>query len=612
MSFSIEFCHPIEKAVDQLKSKLEKANVICTSEAELNKGAGIKIIGTCKDHPVVLALYFNRAKGFSTKIVVEKYPQTEIAYLRAEINAKERPIQKSIPIHATITVADCNCRKAIKEALISSKLGFTEITKTEHMEYLAKLQHDGHEVTLTQYLTGALLIQGAYTSLIDTMVNIIDQKKPLTLEERALFFLPAEAESGLRDAISKKTNSIKTELVIGPGQDDDWIRFLFSNDHKTFITGETLTEILEQQPKQLPEYNFLVAIYSKVFEGFLIKLLINKEFFTFEQYRKNPDIPDIGNTLRKGKLKKYIRDTKRHGYIIEDFISVWEGARCKEMHSDPAENMQILSVNSLANAKDKIGGIKTCMKEAFEILVKFGLTDADIAASTPMKDAATTVIIKDETSRVDHNGYIGTDESGKGDYFGPLVIAGVFLDPATEKRLAEAGVRDSKKISDTRIYEFAAMIRSYLSTQQYAVVSIGPEKYNELYGKIGNLNNLLAWGHARVIENILSGIRCDKVIADQFGDESFIQQALMSKGKKIKLVQMPKAEQFTAVAAASILARECFLIRLSELGKTIGIELLKGASPEVENTAKQIIRKNGFDALNKLAKLHFKTTEKLR
>ena len=207
---------------------------------------------------------------------------------------------------------------------------------------------------------------------------------------------------------------------------------------------------------------------------------------------------------------------------------------------------------------------------------------------------------------------IGTDESGKGDYFGPLVIAGVFLDPITEKKLADAGVRDSKKISDNRIFEYGKIIRSNLTTKQYSVVPIGPEKYNELYDKIGNLNKLLAWGHARAIENILSEVICDKAIADQFGDESFIQSALMNKGKKINLIQMPKAEQFTAVAAASVLARECFLAKLAELGKSTGIELPKGASQEVENIARIIIDKNGFNVLNKIAKLHFKTTKKLR
>jgi ribonuclease HIII len=207
---------------------------------------------------------------------------------------------------------------------------------------------------------------------------------------------------------------------------------------------------------------------------------------------------------------------------------------------------------------------------------------------------------------------IGTDESGKGDYFGPLVIAGTLVDQESETRLTAAGVRDSKQISDSSIVIIANEIRRILPKQNYSIVSIGPEKYNELYATIKNLNRLLAWGHARAIENILANNECANAIADQFGDESFIQKALLERGKKIRLIQRPKAEQFIAVAAASVLAREGFLNRLSDLGKTLGIELLKGASPQVEDMARQIIKTNGFDALSKYAKIHFKTTDRLR
>jgi ribonuclease HIII len=206
---------------------------------------------------------------------------------------------------------------------------------------------------------------------------------------------------------------------------------------------------------------------------------------------------------------------------------------------------------------------------------------------------------------------IGTDESGKGDYFGPLVIAGALVDGDSERQLAAVGVRDSKQMSDSSIHETTKIIKSILPKHNYSVVPIGPEKYNELYKKIANLNKLLAWGHARAIENILKHAECQNAIADQFGDESFIKNALLERGKKIRLIQMPKAEQYTAVAAASVLARESFLERLAELGREIGFTLPKGASTEVENVARQISNRSGKQALIKYAKLHFKTTEKL-
>jgi ribonuclease HIII len=201
---------------------------------------------------------------------------------------------------------------------------------------------------------------------------------------------------------------------------------------------------------------------------------------------------------------------------------------------------------------------------------------------------------------------IGIDESGKGDYFGPLVIAAVFVDATTQGELAVMQVRDSKRISDGRILEMAPDIRTICP---HSFVAIGPQKYNELYAKIRNLNRLLAWGHARALENLLERVSCGRAIADQFGDERFILNALQEKGRKIVLEQRSKAESDLAVAAASILARAEFLLRLKRLSDEVGTTLPKGASPAVELAARMVIKKHGRERLSSVAKLHFKTTQ---
>lgn len=201
---------------------------------------------------------------------------------------------------------------------------------------------------------------------------------------------------------------------------------------------------------------------------------------------------------------------------------------------------------------------------------------------------------------------IGIDESGKGDYFGPLVIAAVYVDAATEAELALMQVRDSKKISDGRILEMAPDIRLVCP---HSVVAIGPQRYNELYAKIRNLNRLLAWGHARALENLLDQVPCTRAISDQFGDERLILNALQAKGRAIVLEQRPKAESDLAVAAASILARAEFLLRLKRLSNEVGTTLPKGASPAVELAARMVVKKHGRERLGSVAKLHFKTTE---
>jgi len=201
---------------------------------------------------------------------------------------------------------------------------------------------------------------------------------------------------------------------------------------------------------------------------------------------------------------------------------------------------------------------------------------------------------------------IGIDESGKGDYFGPLVIAAVFVDATTQGELRLMQVRDSKKISDGRILEMAPDIKTICP---HSVIAISPQKYNELYAKIRNLNRLLAWGHAKALETLLERVTCERAISDQFGNERLILNVLQEKGRKIVLEQRTKAESDLAVAAASILARAEFLLRLKRLSSEVGTTLPKGASPAVELAAKMIIKKHGQERLDSVAKLHFKTTK---
>jgi len=202
--------------------------------------------------------------------------------------------------------------------------------------------------------------------------------------------------------------------------------------------------------------------------------------------------------------------------------------------------------------------------------------------------------------------WIGSDEAGKGDYFGPLVTAGVLVDSATAGLLQEYGVKDSKRLSDNSVKGLAARIRGACPC---SVVAIGPAKYNELYNKIGNLNRLLAWGHSRAIENILDKEECDYALADQFGDERFIVNALMEKGKGIEVKQEVRAESDIGVAAASILARAEFVRRLAMLSRKYGMDFPKGASPAVIEAGKAFVRKYGRNRLSEVAKIHFKTTK---
>ncbi|MBI1840481.1 MAG: ribonuclease HIII [Verrucomicrobia bacterium] len=208
---------------------------------------------------------------------------------------------------------------------------------------------------------------------------------------------------------------------------------------------------------------------------------------------------------------------------------------------------------------------------------------------------------------------LGVDESGKGDFFGPLCVAGVYVNASIVRQWKDAGIRDSKAISsDKRIAELAEVIRNTAGCV-HTVVPIGNEAYNRLFRTMHSVNAVLAWGHARVIENLmLQRHRMDpppsRAISDQFAaTKEVVAKALMGLGREIELVQRHKAESDLAVAAASILARDEFVSRLGRLGKQYGVKLPKGASSAVDRVAADFFQQHGKAELEKVAKTHFRT-----
>jgi len=248
-------------------------------------------------------------------------------------------------------------------------------------------------------------------------------------------------------------------------------------------------------------------------------------------------------------------------------------------------------------------GIKAILYKSGKILVQ-GKGACDFAS----KYLGATHEVKPEINASKHESWIGTDESGKGDYFGPLVIAGVFVNKDNLQKLQELNIKDSKKINDELITKLAFKIKS---CSTFSVITITPVKYNELYGKFKNLNSLLAWGHARAIENILEKKECKNALSDKFGNESLIKNALMKHGRTIELEQRHRAEDDIAVAAASILARNEFITRMDKMSHEYQIPFQKGASDKVKEQASEFIRKYGRENLKCIAKLHFKTTKEL-
>ncbi|MBQ6137861.1 MAG: ribonuclease HIII [Kiritimatiellae bacterium] len=217
--------------------------------------------------------------------------------------------------------------------------------------------------------------------------------------------------------------------------------------------------------------------------------------------------------------------------------------------------------------------------------------------------------------------HAGSDESGKGDYFGPLVVCCAYTDERLSSEMKKLGVRDCKQMTDKAVLSAGASLRRLLGPDGYAVVKLGPAAYNRLYAKMKNINRMLAWAHGTAIEELLGKRRgCGRVVVDQFAPtEATIQRALKPLGKAAKVEQRHKAESDIAVAAASVIAREIFLRDIMKMGEEVfgppseGRENVPAGSsdPRVRSLAEEMVRKNGPVWLMNHAKAHFQTTDKV-
>ncbi|MCC6353215.1 MAG: ribonuclease HIII [Verrucomicrobiae bacterium] len=207
-----------------------------------------------------------------------------------------------------------------------------------------------------------------------------------------------------------------------------------------------------------------------------------------------------------------------------------------------------------------------------------------------------------------YEAHIGVDESGKGDFFGPLVTAGVYADASAIEALVGAGVKDSKAVtSDKRVAELAEAIAETPGARA-EVIAISPAKYNELQQRMRTVNELLGWAHAKVIENMLGRVQCARAVSDQFArTEWTIRKHLGPRGRAIELEQRHKAESDPVVAAASIIARDRFVRALDGIGNEMGERILPGASAQVKALAVRLVRRHGAEAVSRVVKTHFKT-----
>lgn len=274
--------------------------------------------------------------------------------------------------------------------------------------------------------------------------------------------------------------------------------------------------------------------------------------------------------------------------------------------------------NATLYSKEKHGKRKLCIQGSkAEDFVLFVLEPNVLGAATLGYET-----VLDPTLTAPH---AGSDESGKGDYFGPLVVCCAYTDEALSAQMQELGIKDCKQMSDKAVLTAGAKARAILGPNGYSVVKLGPAAYNRLYAKMRNINRMLAWAHGTAIEDLLTKqTQCSRVVVDQFAPtEATILRALKPLGKKSEVVQRHKAESDIAVAVASVIAREIFLRDIAKMSEEFfGSEVVAegeekrkipigSSDPKVRALAEEMVQKNGPVWLMNHAKAHFQTTDKV-
>lgn len=517
--------------------------------------------------------------------IVQKYKEKVRAALQGYVNFEA--LEKGTVPLGTRNISDASLLNEIKNLLHDK---FPELKDTGVKNQIVEYRLLGNKLIVQQFRAGSILFQGKSTAYSDKVIKEID--KLIATFQRSIL-LERIREQVTKEDYTEIEKALQNRQIKLTEYVSEKIYFLLSGCGSHLLhDGLTIFQIIKEQKVKLKDYGSVLRNFSILFEDFLINWFIRLGEIKEDDIQTDPRFSFIGklisqNSVLASKYKPcYIRTRPK---FVEKLSSVYQECRHDLLHSD---KFKYEPIDSFQKAEAKFRNIISCMEDCVNLFEK--------ELSLPQN----TNIVTDIYHKI-----LGIDESGKGDLFGPLVISGVLIEThEIEKRLREIGVQDSKNLSDSKAIYLAEEIKKLCA---FTTVKINPEKYNELYTEMRNLNKLLGWGHARVIENILQTKCPDYAISDKFGDESFINSKLMEKGKKIKLIQKVKAEENMAVAAASVIARATFLLSLDKMSNHYTMNFPKGATSEVIDSGKDFIERHGKENLKKVAKIHFKTSQQI-
>lgn len=375
MGQSVDFKYQKEFAIQKIRNILEQNSFPIKQEKIINNGYGYKISGD--EYSIIV--YF---KGeISSKIVFEKETPKLVECFGEEKETHGIP-QKTIQIHTSIKIDSEEKIEKIKNAIINHFEDYSLFETNSTQFYRIQLQNKNEKFTITQYKTGTLLLQGQSSLLFTEVLGIIKSINPLSNIENSMLYVPKENKNEVQKAMLASADEFKEIRLLAEERiSKPAFSFLYKNDQDTLISAIGILKVVKENNLNIPLYNPILYPFAKVFEGFVIKLLIEKEFFTFDAYKSNPDIADIGNALRKKKLEKYIRDVRRNGFVSDKLATTWESIRCHELHSDPAQNDSIINLADINQVENRIGEIAGTIIDAYRIIVENGFSEEEMKSN---------------------------------------------------------------------------------------------------------------------------------------------------------------------------------------------------------------------------------------
>jgi ribonuclease HIII len=203
---------------------------------------------------------------------------------------------------------------------------------------------------------------------------------------------------------------------------------------------------------------------------------------------------------------------------------------------------------------------------------------------------------------------VGIDEAGKGDYFGPLVVAGIRVTGrGAAEELQALAVRDSKTLGVAASRLMADRILEAVGSRNASVVVLSPREYEARRSAAGNVNRLLDEIDAGIIGELKDGV--ELIVVDQYATSARERlRPFVPEGVRLEVRQ--RAEDDAAVAAASVVARARQLEEIDRLSEQVGFELPKGAT-HVLDAGRRVFRERGKAGLEEVAKTSFRITEQI-